>query len=77
MDNVIDVQNLFREYKQTRNLFKCKQQSIKAVNGVSFSVERGEIFGLLGAKWCRKNNNHKNAHNTAGTYQRSLQGAGI
>ena len=48
MDNVIDVQNLFREYKQTRNLFKCKQQSIKAVNGVSFSVERGEIFGLLG-----------------------------
>ena len=48
MDYVIDVQNLCREYKQTRNLFKRKQQSIKAVNGVSFSVERGEIFGLLG-----------------------------
>ena len=48
MDYVIDVQNLCREYKQTRNLCKRKQQSIKAVNGVSFSVERGEIFGLLG-----------------------------
>ena len=48
MDYVIDVQNLCREYRQTPNLFKRKRQYIKAVDGVSFSVERGEIFGLLG-----------------------------
>lgn len=39
MDNVIDVQNLFREYKQTRNLFKRKQQSIKAVMECHFQLK--------------------------------------
>lgn len=48
MDYVIDVQNLCREYQQTRGLFQRKKQSIRAVDGVSFSVARGEIFGLLG-----------------------------
>ena len=36
-DNVIEVQNLTKRYGQTT-----------VVNGISFSVERGEIFGLLG-----------------------------
>ena len=36
-DNVIEVQNLTKRYGQTT-----------VVNGISFSVGRGEIFGLLG-----------------------------
>lgn len=48
MDCVIDVHNLCREYNQSWGLFNRKIHSIKAVDGVSFSVEKGQIFGLLG-----------------------------
>ncbi len=37
MDEVIRVDNLVKKYKK-----------LTAVNGVSFSVKRGEVFGLLG-----------------------------
>ena len=38
-DNAIEVQNLTKRYGQTT-----------VVRGISFSVRRGEIFGLLGPK---------------------------
>jgi ABC-2 type transport system ATP-binding protein len=36
-DNAIEVQNLTKRYGQTT-----------VVRGISFSVRRGEVFGLLG-----------------------------
>ena len=36
-DNVVTVQNLVKHYKD-----------VKAVDGISFSVKRGEIFGIVG-----------------------------
>ncbi len=48
MDYIIDVKNLCREFRQTRGLFKREKKCIKAVEGISFSVKKGEIFGLLG-----------------------------
>lgn len=37
MKNIIEIKNLFKSYGQ-----------IKAVNGISLSVEKGELFGLVG-----------------------------
>lgn len=39
---ILKVDNLFKEYENK------KGKNIKAVNGISFDVKRGEIFGFLG-----------------------------
>ena len=48
MDNVIEVKNLRREYTRSQGFLRRRKQTVKAVDGISFSVKRGEIFGLLG-----------------------------
>ncbi|MGO4369900.1 oligopeptide/dipeptide ABC transporter ATP-binding protein [Paenibacillus sp. MCAF20] len=44
---LLDVSNLQVEYESPRGMFK-------AVDGVSFSIERGEMFGLAGESGCGK-----------------------
>lgn len=46
--NDIIVKNLKRDYETSIGVFKKKKQVVHAVNGLSFQVEKGEIFGLLG-----------------------------
>ena len=41
METFLDIQDLFVEYTSGG-------QVVKAVNGVSFSLERGETLGLVG-----------------------------
>lgn len=48
MQPIIEVENLYREYSTYRGKIFRKKESVHAVNGISFKVERGEIFGLLG-----------------------------
>ncbi|MBR5390674.1 MAG: ABC transporter ATP-binding protein [Clostridia bacterium] len=48
METVIEVKNLRREYVTRRGVWKREKRVVKAVDGISFDVERGEIFGLLG-----------------------------
>ena len=48
MDTVIEVRELRREYVKKRGLFRRSTQRVLAVDGISFAVQRGEIFGLLG-----------------------------
>lgn len=48
MEKVIEVENLCRDYTTYRGTFFRKKEIVKAVRGISFSVNRGEIFGLLG-----------------------------
>jgi ABC-2 type transport system ATP-binding protein len=45
---VIEVKDLYRDYTTKNGLFLPKREIIHAVRGVTFSVEQGEIFGLLG-----------------------------
>lgn len=47
-DQVIIVENIYREYLIQAGLPWRKPKVVKAVNGISFDVRRGEIFGLLG-----------------------------
>jgi ABC-2 type transport system ATP-binding protein len=44
---VIEVNQLTRTYR-TGGLFSRSRKEVQAVRGISFAVERGELFGLLG-----------------------------
>ncbi len=46
--NAIEVSKLKRIYKTTLGVFKRKTKTVNAVDGVSFDVNSGELFGLLG-----------------------------
>jgi len=48
MESIISVKGLQRDYISTKGIFKKDKKIIKAVNNVSFEVQKGEIFGLLG-----------------------------
>jgi ABC-2 type transport system ATP-binding protein len=45
---VIEAQELHRVYRTTTGTFRRRAKEIEAVRGVSFAVEKGELFGLLG-----------------------------
>jgi len=54
-DNVIlDVRNLKVYFPVLRGLLRRKVADVKAVDGVTFHLERGEIFGLVGESGCGK-----------------------
>ena len=48
MESVIEVQNLKRTYISRKGLWHREKRVVQAVDGISFEVRRGEIFGLLG-----------------------------
>lgn len=48
METVIEVKDLRREYITRRGVWKREKRVVRAVDGISFEVQRGEIFGLLG-----------------------------
>lgn len=48
MEKVIEVNNLHRDYIVKKKLFRKSNKLVHAVNGITFDVKRGEIFGLLG-----------------------------
>ena len=46
-DKLLDIRNLYVEYLTPRG-------AVQAVNGVSFSIKKGEVFGLAGESGCGK-----------------------
>lgn len=46
--SIIEVVDLKREYRTAKGWVHRKKETVKAVDGISFTVEKGEIFGLLG-----------------------------
>lgn len=48
MEKVIEVNGLKREFIVTTGWVKRKKKKVLAVDGVSFDVKKGEIFGILG-----------------------------
>lgn len=48
MDAIIEVKNLKRDYISKKGLLRKTKEIIHAVDDISFSVNQGEIFGLLG-----------------------------
>lgn len=48
MDTIIEVKDLRREYVTYKGAIRKKKEVVEAVRGIDFTVNRGEIFGLLG-----------------------------
>jgi ABC-2 type transport system ATP-binding protein len=45
---VLDVQNLQKTFISIRGFWRREKHPVEAVQGISFSVHRGELFGLVG-----------------------------
>lgn len=50
----LELDNLTKHYQVRRGLFGGSTELIKAVDGVSLSIEKGEILGLVGESGCGK-----------------------
>ncbi|HKD74828.1 MAG TPA: ATP-binding cassette domain-containing protein, partial [Ktedonobacterales bacterium] len=53
-NTLVDVRNLVKYYPVTGGIFKTKVADVKAVDDISFTINRGEIFGLVGESGCGK-----------------------
>jgi peptide/nickel transport system ATP-binding protein len=54
-DRLLDVDDLVKEYDASGGgLLRRSTRTVKAVSGVSFTVNRGETFGLVGESGCGK-----------------------
>jgi peptide/nickel transport system ATP-binding protein len=53
-DVILDVQNLKMHFPVIRGLLKKKVADVKAVDGVTFELKRGETLGLVGESGCGK-----------------------
>jgi ABC-2 type transport system ATP-binding protein len=45
---VIEVGSLTRTYRSRKGLVRRRTTTVEALRGISFAIERGELFGLLG-----------------------------
>jgi peptide/nickel transport system ATP-binding protein len=53
-DPLLEVRDLEKHYPVTRGLFRRDAGTVRAVDGVSFAIDRGETLGLVGESGCGK-----------------------
>ena len=53
-NHLIDVERLVMYFPVTAGVFRKKVADVKAVDGISFHIEKGETLGLVGESGCGK-----------------------
>jgi len=53
-DTILDIKDLKMYFPVTRGLLRRKVADVKAVDGVTFKIRRGETLGLVGESGCGK-----------------------
>lgn len=56
---IIEVKDLVKYFPVNSGLFTKNERKIKAVDGISFSINKGETFGLVGESGCGKSTTGK------------------
>ncbi|MGO1371626.1 MAG: ABC transporter ATP-binding protein [Senegalia sp. (in: firmicutes)] len=51
---LIEIRNLKKYFKVKNNFFKSNDQYVKAVDDISFNINKGETLGLVGESGCGK-----------------------
>ena len=54
MSSILELEDLKKYYALTGGLLRRKVGAVKAVDGISFAVKKGETFGLVGESGCGK-----------------------
>lgn len=54
METVIEVHNLYKRFNMEAGFFSKNRHNVYAVNDVSFSVQKGSTFGIVGESGCGK-----------------------
>lgn len=54
MNSVVEIQNLSKQFTLEAGAFARSDKIIYAVNDVSFSIKKGETYGLVGESGCGK-----------------------
>jgi len=52
--NMIEVKNIKKYFRKKGTFFRTKSEPVKAVDDVSFTVQKGRTFGLVGESECGK-----------------------
>jgi oligopeptide transport system ATP-binding protein len=53
-ESLLEVENLEKSFSARRSFFSRERGSIKAVSGVSFTLQQGETLGIVGESGCGK-----------------------
>ncbi len=53
-DNLVEIENLYMYFPVLAGVMRRKVGDVKAVDGVSFNIKRGETLGLVGESGCGK-----------------------